>query len=348
MDRKQSVIANVKYQSSKGKGAAKLKGLLRYIQYRDDKDGHIPQHFGLERWVDKGLGGNFQTIAANCEEFKSEHVQAFTFVINPNPDLVAFIPEVRRKQFVQELTENTIESFFDARNMDTPIWSYCVHRRETTGNEDPGRDNPHAHIILPGTYESWSDGGHLPLYMNNRKSENHIEMLHEAAQQEIDILLQHYVGPDWEQRYDELHPIQKPPISEQSLDVEELPDPPDSTPHLIVHPSGEELKTWVAIQGDLDPDLYHVGFIVRGEGDQVRNQVFAAKAENLTEDQAHTLAEYMKLLIQDFPEDGLDRATYIARSVDQADVEKKSELLEMMRQISEPEMNQQQELDIDF
>ena len=194
MDRRQSVIANVKYQSAKGKGAGKRKGILRYIQYRNDRDGHIPQERGLERWIDHGLGGNFQTIASNCEAFKSEHVQAFTLVINPNPDLVAFIVEDHREDFVRELTENTIENFFAERTIDTPEWSYALHRRETT---EDGRDNPHTHVILPGTYESWSDGGRLPLYFNNRKNENHIEMLHEAAQRELGLLLDRYVGPDW-------------------------------------------------------------------------------------------------------------------------------------------------------
>ena len=168
MDRKQRIIANVKYQSSNGKGAGKLKGILRYIQYRDDKDGHIPQERGLERWVDHGLGGNFQTIASNCEAFKSEHVQAFTLVINPNPDLIAFIKEDDREAFVRDLTDNTIDHFFEARGIETPEWAYALHRRETT---DDGRDNPHTHIILPGTVESWSDGGRLPLYFNNRKAQ---------------------------------------------------------------------------------------------------------------------------------------------------------------------------------
>ncbi len=202
MDRKLSVVANVRYQTPKGKGAGKLKGLLRYIQYRDDRDGHIPQHEGLERWVDHGLGRNFQTIAANCEAFKSEHVQAFTFVINPNPDLVGFIPDEHRVAFVQELTETTIEQFFEARGLDTPDYAFAIHRRETTDANQPGRDNPHAHVILPGTYESWADGERLPLYMNQNKHENHIELLHTIAQQQIDVLLQREVGLDWEQRYD--------------------------------------------------------------------------------------------------------------------------------------------------
>ncbi len=79
MDRKLSVVANVRYQSPKGRGARKLKGLLRYIQYRDDRDGHIRQDHRLERWVDHGLGNSFQTIAANCAALKSDHVQAFTW-----------------------------------------------------------------------------------------------------------------------------------------------------------------------------------------------------------------------------------------------------------------------------
>src|SRR5687768_15211551 len=109
MNRKQLVIANVKYQSSKGKGASKLKQLCRYIQYRDDKTGHIPQEQGLERWVDKGLGGNFGTVAANCEAWKSDAVQGFTWVIAPNVDLMSFIPEDQHGQFVRELTESTLE-----------------------------------------------------------------------------------------------------------------------------------------------------------------------------------------------------------------------------------------------
>jgi len=107
MDHKQSIVANVRYQTPKGKGASKLKSLLRYFQYRDDRDGHIPQEQGLERWVNHGLGSNFQAVAATCDALKSDHVQAFTFVINPNPDLIQFVPEERREVFVKHLTEAT-------------------------------------------------------------------------------------------------------------------------------------------------------------------------------------------------------------------------------------------------
>ncbi len=233
MDRKQSVIANVRYQTPKGRGAKQLKGLLRYLQYRDDRDGHIPQHRGLERWVDHGLGGDFQTVAARCEAFKSAHVQAFTWVINPNPDLVSFVEETRREAFVRELTERTLENFFEARGIEIPEFSFAIHRRETTDVFEPGRDNPHAHVILPGTYGSWADGARLPLYMNRNRRENHIDLLHDIAQAEIDLLLQRKVGPDWEQRYDAMMAEREAPRPTKhplTLTTPKSPLPPVSEP----------------------------------------------------------------------------------------------------------------------
>lgn len=194
----------MRYQTPKGKGASKLKSLLRYFQYRNDRDGHIPQAQGLERWVNHGLGSNFQAVAATCDALKSEHVQAFTFVINPNPDLIQFVPEERREVFVKHLTEATIETFFEERGIDGIQYSYAYHRRETTDQDKAGRDNPHTHVVLPGTYDSWQDGTRLPLYMNRNKRENHIELLHQVAQQQIDLLLQREVGWDWEVGYDAL------------------------------------------------------------------------------------------------------------------------------------------------
>jgi hypothetical protein len=202
MDRKLSVVANIRYQTAKGKGASKLKGLLRYVQYRPNRDEHIPQRGQTERWVDHGLGDNFQTIAANCDATKSDHVQAFTVVITPNPDLMALVPEDRRVAFVQELTEATIDTFLAERRVEGLEYSYATHRRETTDPAHPGRDNPHTHVILPGSYYSWQDGERLPLYMNCNKDENQIEMLHHIAQKQIDRLLQREVSLDWEQRYD--------------------------------------------------------------------------------------------------------------------------------------------------
>ncbi len=292
MDRKLSVVANVKYQSPKGKGAAQLKGLLRYVQYRDDRDGHIPQHQGLERWIDRGLGGNFQTIAANCEEYKSEHVQAFTWVINPNPDLMAFVPENKRQQFVRELTEATLEQFFEVREMEVPEYAYAIHRRETGDH----RDNPHAHVILPGTYHSWADGSRLPLYMNRYKKENHIEMLHEAAQQQMDVLMQHYVGLDWEQHYDVLMAERQPP-NEPEVEVPPETIPliiPTTRPDAVLSMADDiQVQVWIGEQEELFTDKRRVGFICRWEEPEIgEQQHFLALIDNLTPEQATAITTH--------------------------------------------------------
>jgi len=354
MDPKQRVIANVKYQSPKGQGAAKLKGILRYIQYRNDRDGHIPQERGLERWVDHGLGGNFQTTAANCELFKSEHVQAFTLVINPNPDLVDMIPEKKRARFVRELTENTIEQFFEARELDTPEWSYALHQRETT---EDGRDNPHTHIILPGTYESWSDGGRLPLYFNNRKADNHIELLHEVAQQQTGILMEQYVGKQWERRYDALHPPEATPGQAILTDLETtlgtLAPAPDADPHFTQHtPQDQDNKQlWIAIQGDLDPDIYHVGIITREEGKNGSRQTFQPLIENLEQDQADIFATVMKNKLQSQPQ-GYQTVLDLSQSWQQSSPQQRQrfwdELEQLQQQDHEPQNQQSSDMNIDF
>src|SRR5262249_24335604 len=74
--------------------------------------------------------------------------------------------------------------------------------RETTDRGLPGRDDPHTHVILPGSYYSWQDGERLPLYINRDSADNQIAALHQIAQQQIASLMEREVGLYWEQRYD--------------------------------------------------------------------------------------------------------------------------------------------------
>lgn len=298
------VIANVKYQSPKGKGAGKLKGILRYLQYRNDRGGHIPQEFGIERWTDRGLGGNFQTIAANCEQWKSDHVQAFTLVINPNPDLIGFVPEEQREQFTRELTENTITKFFEERDLDIE-WSYVLHRRETKDAFMAGRDNPHTHIILPGTYDSWADGGRLPFYMNRNKKENHIELLHTIAESQMENLLEHYVGLDWEQYYDALLAERQQPFEQlhTQFPTTDLLTEPDGEPHgNLTLQDGTAMRVWIGSRDDLFEDTQQVGFICVWEAGGESQRAFLPKVEHLSPEKAQALTSYILKVLdkQDF------------------------------------------------
>lgn len=221
MDPKQMCVANVKYKKPTADDTKRTKGLLRYLTYRDSRDGQIKQVGGRERWVDHGLGSTVGEIADTCEQYRSDHVLAFTLVMNPNPDLVAMVPEKRRARFVRELTENTLDRFLEARGIEGGIeHSYVTHHRASEDRQTPGLHNPHTHLILPGTYFDEGLGERVPLFFSRNKKVNHIEMLHDVTEQTMREHMDRYVGPEWEQRYDQLAAMreQQRSVTEQSAD----------------------------------------------------------------------------------------------------------------------------------
>jgi hypothetical protein len=164
----------------------------------------MPQISGQERWGDHGMGHTVARIARNCEAYQSDHVLLFSLVINPNPALIEMVPYEQREQFVRQLTEWTVEDFFEARGIDTGVeYAYVIHHRQT--DETPSKHDPHAHIVLPGTYYDADEGRRVPLYFSKNKHVNHIELLHEITEQNTDVLMEYYVGREWEQQYDALH-----------------------------------------------------------------------------------------------------------------------------------------------
>lgn len=205
MDRKQMCIANIKYKRPTQNEQKGMKNMLKYLTYRDGRDGYVQQVSGKERWVDHGLGSSVTGIANQCERYQSDHVLLFSLVVNPNPDLVAMIPHEKRERFLRQLTDNTVNDFFDERGIDTGVeYSWVMHHRMTDDGEAPGRHDPHTHIILPGTYYDADEGRRVPLFFSRNKSVNHIEMLHSVNQHHMEQLMDRFAGPDWEQRYDAL------------------------------------------------------------------------------------------------------------------------------------------------
>ncbi|MBK9746022.1 MAG: hypothetical protein IPO91_04510 [Chloroflexi bacterium] len=205
MERKQLCVANVKYKKPTADDAQRAKNLLKYLTYRDSRDGYVKQRAGMERWVDHGLGGSVGAIAQRCDDLRSEHVLTFSLVINPNPELTAMIPFEQRERFVRELTENVVEGFFDERGLDTGIeYSYVLHHRNSTDPQSPGLHDPHTHVVLPGTVFDEEHGQRVPLFFSQNRKVDHIDMLHRVTEHETAVLLERYIGPDWEQRYDAL------------------------------------------------------------------------------------------------------------------------------------------------
>jgi len=213
MDRKQMCVSNVKYKKPTQDETKRMKNLLGYLTYRESATEKARHAGGRERWMDQGMGGSVAEIANRCDAYQSDHVLLFSLVINPNVDLIRMVPLEKREQFVRQLTERTINGFFDARGIDTGVeWSGVLHHRQTDGDEAPGQHNPHMHVVLPGTYYDADEGQRKPLYFRRNKAINHIDMLHEVTQEQMADLLDHYAGPDWEQRYDALDAMRQSQI----------------------------------------------------------------------------------------------------------------------------------------
>lgn len=210
MDRKQMCVTNVKYKKPTQNEAKRMKNLLGYLTYRDSRDDYVRQVRGVERWVDGGMGKSVTQIANRCDDYQSDHVLLFSLICNPNPDLIRMIQHDQREQFVRQLTERTVEDFFEARGIDTGVeYSYVTHHRNTDGEEAPGQHDPHTHIVLPGTYYDPDEGRRKPLYFSQNKQVNHIELLHTITQYNMADLMDRYAGRDWEQRYDALAAIRE-------------------------------------------------------------------------------------------------------------------------------------------
>jgi hypothetical protein len=292
MDRKQMCVANVQYKKPTPGEAKRTRSLMKYLTYRDGRDGYTRQARGKERWLDRGMGGSVAEIARRCEGYSSQHVLLFSLVMNPNPDLVAMIPRPQREEFVRELTERTMDSFFDARGIENGVeWSAVMHHRLTDDPQSPGLHNPHTHIVLPGTYYDEDAGERLPLYFSRNKAVNHIGLLHEVTQTEMAELMERYVGRNWEERYDELEAARE----QQREVVVEAPhaDLPEIGAVWSSARRTDEQTTAAGVYGFFQDDLDHP---------DARVLRFRSLIAGLPHDEAELLSVYLaELLKGDMP-----------------------------------------------
>ena len=196
---KPTIVADFAYVSPKGKGKTSgyrhLRSKLKYVQYRDDRNKHIKQGELVDRWQDHGLGNNYRSILNNCAALSSKHVLAWTWIVSPAPDLMALVPEDLRRDLVIDLTERVVESYYTARGLDVPEYSFVLHDRLTNEQDvgEPGAQQLHTHVFLPGTTPTLE--GRQAVY--NNKDKGHEKLFHEVAAEHFETALDSLVGPDW-------------------------------------------------------------------------------------------------------------------------------------------------------
>jgi hypothetical protein len=211
-------ICNFRYARSRrgGRGVPDVRGLLKYVQYRDGRDGHIPDAGGPDRWVDGGLGSNYQSILSRLDRLSAgnPHAYCFSVVISPDPKAMERVDGDPHAQFV-EAVKATIQGWEDWRRQTDPSqagpieYSFLVHR--------PARDygeQLHAHLILPAATEHPATRTMTPLY-NNRP---HMERFKEIAYHQLDRAF----GLDREPALDKPEPEQPHASVEDVVDEREI------------------------------------------------------------------------------------------------------------------------------
>ena len=179
-----------------------VRGLLKYIQYRDDRDDHIPSGGGPDRWVDGGLGDSYPHILARLDELSTgnPHAYCFAVIISPDPAAIAAwrsgqdTDDDPQARFVEAVKATMTEWETWRDEHDKPLagpleYAFVVHRPERNYGEQM-----HAHLILPAATENAMNGDLVPLY-NNRP---HIEAFKEIVYRQLDRVY----GRDREQEKD--------------------------------------------------------------------------------------------------------------------------------------------------
>ena len=180
-------ICNFGYAPTKkgGRHFPDVRGLLRYIQYRDDRDDHIPGAGGPDRWVDGGLGASYPHILRRLDQLSPANRFAYchAVVISPDPAAMAEVQGDPHACFVEAVKATVAEweqwrLDHDRRPQAGPIeYAFVVHRPERNYGEQM-----HAHLILAPASEDPLTGDTTPLYNNPE----HVEAFKEITYRQLD------------------------------------------------------------------------------------------------------------------------------------------------------------------
>lgn len=193
-----------------------VKSHLKYLQFRDDKDKPAQVIQGLERWEDRGLGHTYGQIANNLDQQKSEDVLAWTYLISPNPQLMALIPDDRTKRtLLINLTDEVVEQYYELRGYPVCPYSFVVHNKDTQA----GMLQLHTHVVLPGTVETV--GGREGVV--NFASQGHLTQFNQLVERTFETHLDTCIGRGWRQEIEGISPH----LPDQVMDEEANYTPSD-------------------------------------------------------------------------------------------------------------------------
>ena len=189
-------ICNFKYARYKRGGPVirDVRGWLQYVQFRDDRNDHVPNAGGPGRWVDGGLGICYQHIIVRLDELSrgNRHAYCHHIVVSPDPQAMA---AWRERQAIADVEGDPKERFVEAvqeilyeweewrwqhdlRSQAGDLeWSFVVHRPQRDYGEQM-----HAHVVLAAATEHLATRDLTPVY-NGRE---HLAAFKEIAYRQLD------------------------------------------------------------------------------------------------------------------------------------------------------------------
>lgn len=195
-----SVISNLKFIYKKE--GDHLKGKLKYFQHRDDRDTHIEQRDEngdpIRRWEDRGLGDNYNSIAQNCIELATSglknDVGARTLVLSPQVEFMAAIPPEMRMAVMAELTDATVERWFEEMRLPQAEYAFVIHKGEVKtdrpeGIEQENKEFVHSHVVLAATTPGFSQ-----VRANYKVYKEQLDDLHRVSTEEMERIWTRELG----------------------------------------------------------------------------------------------------------------------------------------------------------
>ncbi|GIK64423.1 MAG: hypothetical protein BroJett018_22170 [Chloroflexota bacterium] len=194
-ERRGTIWSNLRWihpeRTGYGTGVQSLKEKLRYFTYRDDRDVKAPA--GGRRWVDHGLGATHREILESCQALTSDDRLAWSVMLSPKPRLMALIEQATdRREFLENLTEEVVEQWFEARGYVDPLYSYVTHDRSTS---EEGLQMLHTHIILPGTVETSAGRERF----DNRPTD--LREFNELVEDLFELHMDRWLGKEWRMQW---------------------------------------------------------------------------------------------------------------------------------------------------
>ncbi len=196
-----------------GTGTKALREKLRYFTYRDDRNVKAPS--GGRRWIDHGLGGTHGDILKNCQTLSSDDRLAWTVMFSPKPRLMELIAEPDRRSFIEDLTEDVIEGWMEARGYVDVPFAYVVHDRATT---EEGLQQLHSHAILPGTLETVAGRERF----DNRPSD--LRDFNTLVEDTFELHMDRHLGREWRVAWAAIQREEALKKFFKAHEVEHLPD----------------------------------------------------------------------------------------------------------------------------